>query len=116
VFQGTAVSLSPIGVGGWRREGKTRIQNSEFGIRTNSHNWLYFKTKQEKVRILNSGFRFAQLAEWRKAETLKLPVFTGVPEDSAIRQSANEDLTSVTVICHLRTCFKLTFSNSDHRE
>jgi len=29
------------------------------------------------------------LTEWRKAETLKLPVFTGVSEDSAIRQSAN---------------------------
>ena len=42
---------------------------------------------------------FVPLAEWRKAEMLKLPVFTGAPEDSASRQSANEDLTSVTVIC-----------------
>ena len=32
---------------------------------------------------------FVPLAEWRKAEMLKLPVFTGVPEDSASRQSAN---------------------------
>ena len=29
------------------------------------------------------------LAEWRLAETLKLPVITGVPEDSAFRHSAN---------------------------
>ena len=29
------------------------------------------------------------LAEWRLAETLKSPVFTGVPEDSAFRHSAN---------------------------
>ena len=32
---------------------------------------------------------FVPLAEWRKAETLKLPVFTGAPEDSVIRHSAS---------------------------
>ena len=51
---------------------------------------------------------FVPLAEWRKAGMLKLPVFTGAPEDSA-----NKDLTSVTVICRLGTSYVLTVNDLD---
>lgn len=56
---------------------------------------------------------FVPLAEWRKAEMLKLPVFTGAPEDSANRHSANKDLTSVTVICRSGVSCKLIVNDLD---
>ena len=59
---------------------------------------------------------FVPLAEWRKAGMLKLPVFTGAPEDSANRHSANKDLTSITVICRLGTSYVLTVNDLDQRE
>ena len=56
---------------------------------------------------------FVPLAEWRKAGMLKLPVFTGAPEDSVIRHSANKDLTSVTVICRSGVSCKLIVNDLD---
>ncbi|MBE6323976.1 MAG: hypothetical protein E7074_03230 [Bacteroidales bacterium] len=56
---------------------------------------------------------FVPLAEWRKAGMLKLPVFTGAPEDSVIHHSANKDLTSVTVICRSDVSCKLIVNDLD---
>jgi len=51
---------------------------------------------------------FVLLAEWRKAETIKLPVFTGVSEDSAIRQSANQITFDFPTFLSLKTCNPLS--------
>ena len=59
---------------------------------------------------------FVLLADWRKAKSSESPVKTGYLSVSAFRHSANEDLTSVIVICRLSTSCMLTVNDFGQRE